>query len=95
MKASVPWIRCGFSSVKGNSSAFETSGSEDRRALAQLAYSSEDFLHETPDGRRNHQDAQAQLGHTRLSTTLEIYTLARTRTPAHRRRKSGSNGDQW
>jgi integrase len=53
-------------------------------------------------------DAQAQLGHTKLSTTLEIYTvpipahqraavenLADTRTSAGGGRKPGAFGDEW
>ena len=39
-------------------------------------------------------DAQAQLGHTKLSTTLEIYTIP---VPEHQRmavEKSGANGDE-
>jgi site-specific recombinase XerD len=40
-------------------------------------------------------EAQAQLSHSKMSTTLEIYTIAYSASAAESRRKSLAFGDQW
>jgi hypothetical protein len=75
----------------------EACRAEDRRTLVELAYPSPNSRDAAATRGRIVEGAQAQLGHSQMSTTLEIYTLP---IPAHQREavenlsRMVTNGDE-